>query len=108
MKALWLEASFVQCIHPYEKRSLGYTDVCDSWQRLFSMGAARKSTITAEDVRVNVRGATAIVVCLEQVISKALKRPLRSMTATNIFRKVGQKWLLVHRHVSSAGDTFAT
>jgi len=105
MKALWLPASYVQCIHPYEKRASGYTDVCASWQRLFEVASTRRSIITAEDVRVVVRGATATVVCQEQVTSKVLKRPLRSMLATNIFRKVGTRWYLVHRHVSSLGDS---
>jgi len=105
MKALWLEASYVQCIHPYEKRALGYTDVCASWQRLFELAQAQKSIISAEDMKVIVRGATATVTCTEQVKSKVLKAPLRSMLATNLFRKVNGRWYLVHRHVSAAGDS---
>jgi len=102
VKALWLRAPNVQCIHPFEKRSSGYSEVVSSWARLFEVAKARKSTISADDVRVSVRGSTATVVCLEQVVSKAMKRPLRSMLATNIFRKVGSQWLLFHRHVSTA------
>jgi len=104
MKAIWLPASYVQCIHPYEKRSMGYTKVCESWKRLFTAAATPRSSISAEDINVTVRGATATVVCLEQVISKSLKQPLRSMLATNVFRKADGKWLLVHRHVSSVNQ----
>mmetsp|Transcript_15371 Transcript_15371/g.31222 ORF Transcript_15371/g.31222 Transcript_15371/m.31222 type:complete len:494 (+) Transcript_15371:93-1574(+) len=104
MKALWLPASYVQCIHPYTKRTTGHTDVCKSWGMLFDVAKSRGSCISAEDVRVNVRGATATVTCTEQVKSKAQKFPLRSMLATNIFRKVDGRWYLVHRHVSAAGD----
>uniref|UniRef100_A0A7S4Q9N9 UVR domain-containing protein n=1 Tax=Alexandrium monilatum TaxID=311494 RepID=A0A7S4Q9N9_9DINO len=105
MRALWLPASYVQCIHPYEKRAAGYSDVCASWQRLFEAAKSAPSVVSAEDVRVLVRGATATIVCTERVTSKALKTTLHSMIATNIFRKVDGKWHLVHRHVSAAGDS---
>lgn len=105
MKALWLQAPYVQCIHPDEKRSLGHRDVCASWRRRFEAPAARQHLVTAEDMHVNVRGATATVVCTEHVVLKARKKPVRSMLATNIFRKVGVRWLLVHRHVSSCSPT---
>ncbi|CAE8622118.1 unnamed protein product, partial [Polarella glacialis] len=100
MKAIWLRAPYVQCIHPYEKRSAGYTDVCASWERIFK-ASKKKSTITPESVQINVRGATATVTCLEQIVLHKMKKPVRSFLATNIFRKVAGKWLLVHRHVSS-------
>ncbi|CAE8595419.1 unnamed protein product, partial [Polarella glacialis] len=53
MKAIWLRAPYVQCIHPYEKRSAGYTDVCASWERIFK-ASKKKSTITPESVQINV------------------------------------------------------
>lgn len=112
MEAIWLRAPYVQCIHPYEKRSSGYTDVCESWKRLFealpkSAAARRSTSVTAEDVRILVRGCTAIVNCVEQVASRLPRRPIRSMSATNIFRKVSRRWYLIHRHVSSEGDSTA-
>jgi len=100
MEALWLQAPYVECIHPLEKRNSGHSAVIQSWKRLFEAATARKSTISAEDVRVTVRGATAIVACSERVKSKGMTLPTRSMMATNIFRKVGERWLLIHRHVS--------
>mmetsp|Transcript_107161 Transcript_107161/g.313379 ORF Transcript_107161/g.313379 Transcript_107161/m.313379 type:complete len:483 (-) Transcript_107161:46-1494(-) len=106
MKALWLQDPYVQCIHPYEKQTIGYTDVCNSWQRLFAVASSFKSVIAAENVRVVVRGATATVFCTEQVELKKRKSSLISMLATNIFRKVNGKWYLVHRHESVANEGF--
>lgn len=104
IKALWLQASYVQCIHPYDHRkpTSGYSEVCSSWKSLFDQGKLRRSVVSAENVRVNVRGATATVSCVEQVSSRKTKRPQNQMLATNVFRKVRGRWLLIHRHVSHA------
>ena len=45
MEALWLEAAYVKCIHPFEKWSVGYRDVKESWRKLF------KATPSAGRVR---------------------------------------------------------
>eukprot|EP00931_Biecheleriopsis_adriatica_P077366 TRINITY_DN5094_c0_g1_i1.p1 TRINITY_DN5094_c0_g1~~TRINITY_DN5094_c0_g1_i1.p1 ORF type:complete len:534 (+),score=144.98 TRINITY_DN5094_c0_g1_i1:40-1602(+) len=100
MKAMWLQAPFVQCIHPYDGRSVGYSAICSSFQRLFD-ASTKKSCIQAEGVKVNLRGATATVTCTEQISVPQMPRPLRGLLATNIFRKVAGRWLLVHRHVST-------
>ncbi|CAK0823152.1 unnamed protein product, partial [Prorocentrum cordatum] len=104
IKALWLQASYVQCIHPYDqqKPASGYSEVCGSWRRLFDQGRLQRSVVSAENVRVNVRGATATVSCVEQVSSRKARRPQNKMLATNVFRKVQGRWLLIHRHVSHA------
>jgi len=102
MKALWLEAHFVQCIHPMQKRASGYTDVCASWEQLFKIDRVRKYSISPEDVRMSLRGSTAYVTCTE--LLKGHSAPVKRMVATNIFRKVESRWYLVHRHVSSATD----
>lgn len=101
MKALWLPTSYVQCMTPYDKPSHGYTEVCRSFQRLFEP-SQKKRTVTPEDVKVNVLGATAIVSCTEQIILQ--KRPVKVMLTTNIFRKVESRWLLLHRHCSHIGQ----
>eukprot|EP00930_Biecheleria_cincta_P082347 TRINITY_DN720_c0_g1_i1.p1 TRINITY_DN720_c0_g1~~TRINITY_DN720_c0_g1_i1.p1 ORF type:complete len:526 (-),score=118.22 TRINITY_DN720_c0_g1_i1:149-1726(-) len=105
MKALWLPASYVQCIMPYDKRSHGYTEVCKSFQRLFEPNQKKRSSITPEDIKVNILGATAIVSCTEQVVLQ--KRPIKVTLATNIFRKVENKWLLLHRHCSHIGENMS-
>jgi translation initiation factor 2A len=109
MKALWLEAPFVQCIHPYDqiKPCAGFVEVCKSWKRLFKAGKSQRTTISADQVRVNVRGGTATVTCVEQVAHNGQRKPHRRMLATNIFRKVSDRWLLVHRHVSAIDPDIA-
>lgn len=105
IKALWLQAPFVQCVHPFDKRASGYAEVCASWERLFQV-FSKKTSVSFRDIRVNVRGTTATVTCTEQISSASGRRaaPPVNMFATNIFGKVDGKWFLVHRHVSPPGD----
>eukprot|EP00448_Togula_jolla_P040738 CAMPEP_0170645302 /NCGR_PEP_ID=MMETSP0224-20130122/42997_1 /TAXON_ID=285029 /ORGANISM="Togula jolla, Strain CCCM 725" /LENGTH=516 /DNA_ID=CAMNT_0010976489 /DNA_START=85 /DNA_END=1635 /DNA_ORIENTATION=- len=101
MKALWLG---VQCIHPYEKRCTGYKEVLDSWKRIFEVADFKHTKLNVEDVRVNVWGATATVVCIENVVSKTSGRLQRCMVASNTFRKVKGHWLVVLRHVGNMSE----
>lgn len=115
MAEIWLQASYVQCIHPKEPWTKGYEDVCGSWRRLFAGRPPREGRFDIDDVQIIVRGATATVFCTERFISssarslaRGARRGLRNYKATNIFRKAGQQWLLIHRHVSSARDSEET
>lgn len=101
VKKLWLKERWVQCIHPDGKRSSGFGDVCDSWDRIFQeWPVTKRMQVAPQDTKLSIRGGTAIVTCQEHLSSKSPKRQLGLMIATNIFRKVDGKWWLVHRHVS--------
>ena len=56
--------------------------------------------ITPSDVRVHVRGTSAFVTCTEEV--QAPSGAERRMLATNIYRKLEGRWVLVHHHASQA------
>ena len=56
--------------------------------------------ITPSDVRVHVRGTSAFVTCTEEVCAPSGAE--RRMLATNIFRKLQGRWVLVHHHASQA------
>lgn len=99
VKAVWLRAPYVQCIHPYSKRCRGYEDICENWKKLFE-DASKKSALAAAEIRIVVRGATATISCQEQIISRVSQKLVRSMLATHVFRRVNSRWLLVHRHVA--------
>ncbi|CAJ1451119.1 unnamed protein product [Effrenium voratum] len=101
MKACWLKSSSTQCVHPYDKSAFifnGYSDICNSFQRLFEESKT-KNRVVPEQVKVSLRGATAVITCQEQVLNKQMR--LSTLVATHIFRKGPRgKWLLTHRHVS--------
>lgn len=94
MKQLWADGP-VACLHPGWAALLGRDDVLDSWQRILSHDAAPK--IVCRQPRVLIHGEVAVVVCYEQI-----ERDL--LIATNIFRRDGRQWRLVHHQ---AGPTAA-
>ncbi|CAN0081905.1 unnamed protein product, partial [Ectocarpus sp. 13 AM-2016] len=62
----------VMCIHPGDEPVLGQQAVARSWRSLFRSGDGRfsSSVIKPTDVRIRVRGTTAIVQCNEEVTSR--------------------------------------
>mmetsp|Transcript_41310 Transcript_41310/g.129927 ORF Transcript_41310/g.129927 Transcript_41310/m.129927 type:complete len:377 (+) Transcript_41310:169-1299(+) len=101
MGTVWHNSPHVQCIHPGAKPLLGYDNIVNMWRNMFqARDKAFKSTaITPSNVKVHVRGTSAFVTCTEEVSSPGTER---RMLATNVFRKLGGRWYLVHHHASQA------
>jgi len=101
MGNVWHNSPHVQCIHPGAKPLLGYDNIVNMWRNMFqARDKAFKSTaITPSNVKVHVRGTSAFVTCTEEVSSPGAER---RMLATNVFRKFGGRWYLVHHHASQA------
>ena len=75
------------------------TAVRDSWEAIFRNTLEMRFTIT--DVRVEVRGDLAWVLCTENILSQARENlSVTSILATNVFERRGGEWLLVHHHAS--------
>ena len=94
MRQLWAEDP-VACIHPGWAALMGRNDVLDSWQRILSHETAPK--IVCREPRALIHGEVAVVVCYEQI-----ERDL--LVATNVFRRDGRQWRMVHHQ---AGPTAA-
>ncbi|CAK9062124.1 unnamed protein product [Durusdinium trenchii] len=99
MKACWFPSALAQCIHPYDKMLNGCSEISESFRRLFEESKT-KSRIVPDEVKVSLRGATAVVTCQEKVV---LKQRIQSiLLTTHVFRRAAQgKWLLMHRHAST-------
>jgi hypothetical protein len=109
MERIWLKDNTSVCIHPSYNPLLGYRTVMESWERMFSSsdGSFQRNWMEPTNIRLTVRGATAIVTCEEQVYARRFVRGKRRQTelinrllATNIFRKVAGKWYLNYHHAS--------
>lgn len=146
MEALWLPSRDVMCIHPGDEPIMGHKAVTRSWRSLFLAGDHRftSSVISPADVKIRMRGTTAIVQCREEVTTaddvstpwmarikseiasraklvggaedslggvagtggeagggtKKKKKKPRFLNVTNIYRKAGGRWLMVHHHSS--------
>jgi ketosteroid isomerase-like protein len=94
MQRLWAEGP-VACLHPGWAALVGRDDVLDSWERILSHDAAPK--IACREPCVLGHGEVAVVVCYEEIDGELL-------VATNIFRRDGRQWRMVHHQ---AGPTAA-
>jgi len=102
MGTVWHNNPHVQCIHPGAKPLVGYHNIVSMWSNMFQARdqVFKGTDITPSDVRVHVRGTSAFVTCTEQV--QAPSGAERRMLATNIYRKLEGRWVLVHHHASQA------
>ncbi len=94
MDVVWASEGPVACVHPGWPALIGRSPVMASWRRLFAAGGALPNLGQAEAF---VFGDTAAVICYEEIEGQFL-------VATNLFRREGRQWKLVHHH---AGPTAA-
>lgn len=116
MKKVWLQDASILCIHPSHPPLVGVTAVMESWSNMFEStdGSFQRNWMEPINIKLVVKGTTAIITCDEQVFARRFIRGKRretelinQLTATNIFRKVGQKWCMVHHHASWHADSEA-
>lgn len=99
MESVWLTAASVQCIHPGWGPLSGWSDVRDSWVRIFNNTSAM--SFTPHVLHVAVQGDLAWLVCIEEITSRHGDEEHRSQVlATNLFERLGARWLMVHHHSS--------
>lgn len=85
----------------YRRDTLAHTAVPEPTHTSQTRDQVFKGTdITPSDVRVHVRGTSAFITCTEEVFAPSGAE--RRMLATNIYRKLEGRWVLVHHHASQA------
>lgn len=116
MRKVWLQDASILCIHPSHPPLVGVTAVIESWATMFEStdGSFQRNWMEPINIKLVVKGTTAIITCDEQVYARRFIRGKRretelinQLTATNIFRKVGHKWSMVHHHASWHADSEA-
>lgn len=124
MEALWLHDASALCIHPSHAPLLGANDVLKSFSQMFASGNKnfQRNKMEPTNIRLSVKGTTAIITCDEEVYTKRFVRGrkrieskrngdsenatkngmelVNRLIATNIFRKVSGKWKMVYHHSS--------
>lgn len=116
MQAVWLHDASAFCIHPSSAPLIGAKNVLNSWKEMFAGGneAFQKNKIEPTNIRLSVKGTSAIITCDEEVYTKRFVRgkkrvgeegkngmeQVNKLVTTNIFRKVNGKWYMVHHHAT--------
>jgi len=109
MEQLWLKDRSCICIHPSFKPLSGVLDIMSTWKRMFesSVGSFQRTWIDPCDIKLTVKATTAVITCVEDVYARRFVRGKRrkselvnKLTATNIFRKVGDRWYMTYHHSS--------
>jgi ketosteroid isomerase-like protein len=103
MEQIWAHQPYVTNVGPRSKvRNTGFDAIDKYWQSVFKYFS--NITVTPHDLQIRVNGNTAWVVGMEtaQLQPKAGGDPLTFETfVTNIFEKVGGRWLLVSHHAQA-------
>lgn len=120
MEAVWLRhddpASCV-CIHPSHKPLVGTRRISKSWKQMFAStdGSFQRNWMEPQQISIMMKGShMAIVTCEEHVFARRFVRGQKRQTelinkllATNIFRKVDNKWYMCYHHASWHPDSDA-
>ncbi len=99
MSQVWWQGATSTCIHPGGNVLQGWDVIFSSWETIF------KNTdyleIDTEPINIELGQDIAYIVLIEKVIQINRGRRLEAESiATNSFRKMAQKWYLVHHHGS--------
>ena len=99
MAKVWDNSDQSLCIHPGGRLLVGWAQVGKSWEDIFYNTTLMHFNITGTKVVVN--GDSAWVSCIENITTVVDGRAGNfAVQATNIFRRVGGSWLMVHHHGS--------
>lgn len=100
MERLWAQDASATCLHPGWPLCAGWNEVRDSWATIFANTTTMRFEIA--DERIDVGEALAWVVCVERIRSTGPVGDVMvgAVIATNVFRRDGDDWKIVHHHGS--------
>jgi ketosteroid isomerase-like protein len=101
MSEIWLHEDWVKCVHPGWDLIIGWDEICESWDRIFSNAAGMR--VSATEIEIRIEGDFALLSCYENlaVFLDSVSAPVSARTtATNLFQRVGGKWRMIHHHAS--------
>ena len=100
MKRVWLDDDpNVQCVHPGWDSLTGFEPIIESWKRIFSAG--QDLEIKLSHLGITESESLVWITCQENLFSISSSGvQLSKVYATNIFKKVQDKWKMILHHAS--------
>jgi ketosteroid isomerase-like protein len=93
----WSHNSKVTSMHPIGGREIGWDKVNDSFNQVGKMASEGK--VELKDQLINVYGDTAYELGIEKVHAKLAGNEIKDeVRVTNIYRKDGGAWNMIHHH----------
>ena len=101
MADVWSHRGDVTAMHAFGGRQSGWDDVWSTWEQMSRSVTQGRVRVTQQQLRV--LGDVAYTTGIEQVEVAVNERDLRFETrVTNIFRREGGDWKLVHHHADAS------
>jgi ketosteroid isomerase-like protein len=99
MESVWLRDQKIVCIHPGWRKLNGWGPVMKSWEGIFNSVFEMKFEVN--ELEVMISSDLAVIVTEENLTQRGYDGTARSQVlATNIFERLGQKWMMVLHHGS--------
>ncbi|HVN88343.1 MAG TPA: nuclear transport factor 2 family protein [Candidatus Binataceae bacterium] len=99
MEGIWLRDPRIICIHPGWRKLVGWGPVMQSWERIFQSAFEMKFEV--RELEIFQGRDLATIVTEENLTQRGYDGIARSQVlATNVFERVGQKWMMVLHHGS--------
>ena len=104
MMAVWLDGPTSICIHPGGEALRGSAEIRRSWRAILSGGGAGR--IEFRTLSLNQDDAVAAFTGFEFITAPGAAAPFPPVLATNVYRRVGDGWLMVLHHASQVLRAF--
>jgi ketosteroid isomerase-like protein len=103
MADIWSQSADATTMHPIGGRQVGWNQVWDSWQQVAAI--ASEGRVTLGDQLIRVVGDAAYELGTEHVVMTLAGHSVRGeVRVTNIYRREGGAWRIVHHHADASQD----
>ena len=103
MADIWAHDAGVTTMHPIGGRQVGWDQVQESWRQVAAISSGGK--VTLADRLIRVVGDAAYELGTEHVEATLAGQPVRTQArVTNIYRRDGGGWRIVHHHTDTSPE----
>jgi 2-dehydropantoate 2-reductase len=101
MESIWLQGAEATTMHPIGGREVGWPEVWHAWQQVAAIASGGK--VALQNQLIWVAGDVGYEVGLEDVdMTLGGQRVQTQVRVTNIYRRDGAGWRIVHHHVDAS------